>query len=343
MLENGTVFEGESLGAERDTVGALVFTTGVVGYTEALTDEAYFGQIVLFTFPTMGNYGVNEADTDGNCALCGVVLRELCEKPSNFRMEKSLGDYLKNQNIPAIGGVDTRELTKILRENGSINAKITHSLTTDTDDIKAYKIVNAAAGVTVKEKITVKAPNEKYKVGMLDLGGKRSMIKALTDRDCTVNVIPASATAEEILSEGFDGLLLSSGPEEHSEVQIEKIKALFGKMPILAIGVGHQLLALANGASVEKMPQGHRGTNQPAKDLSSGRTYITSQNHGYTVVNGSVKCGQIAFVNANDGSCEGVEYPENKAFSVQFVPDTKSGSYGTAFVYDRFVALMEDK
>ncbi len=338
VLENGTVFKGEAIGAERESIGELVFTTGVVGYTEAITDEAFCGQIVVFTFPAMGNYGVNEADAEGNCALNGVVLRELCNAPSNFRMEQSLDSYLKKQSIAGICGVDTRELTKILRENGTLNAKITYSLPANIAEIKEYKTENATEKVTVTEKITVKAENEKYKVCLLDLGGKRSTVSALTKRGCTVTVVPAGTKAEDIIG-SYDGVMLSSGPE--SDFDTAQIKALLGNIPIFAIGSGHQMLAKAAGAVIAKMPQGHRGTNQPSKELASGKTYITSQNHGYAVE--SISKGEVSFVNANDGSIEGISYPDSKAFSVQFLPDTEAGSYGTAFLYDRFIALMEAK
>ncbi len=337
------MFEGKSFGADCDSIGELVFTTSVVGYTEALTDERYFGQTVLFTFPMMGNYGINESDREGLCKIKGCVVREICDKPSNFRMEKTLGEYLKEQGVPGICGVDTRALTRLLRDGGTVNAAICHSIPDDITAIKNYKVENAVAECTVKERFTCGEDN-KIKVTMIDYGGNHSMIKALTARGCRVDVVPADTSAEEILKDDPDGILLSCGggnPAENS-AQIEEIKKLYGKKPLLAIGLGHQMLAIAKGAAVERMNCGSHGSNVPAKHLESGRTYIVNANHCYTVMADSIKAGEISFVNANSGDCMGINYGEN-AISVQFVPDSVSGSYGTSFVYDRFVALMEDK
>ncbi len=336
------MFEGKAFGADCDSIGELVFTTSVVGYTEALTDERYFGQTVLFTFPMMGNYGINTSDAEGLCKIKGCVVRELCDKPSNFRMEKNLDEFLKEQGVPGICGVDTRELTRLLRNGGTLNAAICHSIPDDISPIKAYKVENAVAECSVKESCVYNAGG-KYKVAFMDYGANYSIVRALEGRGCAVTVLPASTAAEDILAGGFHGVVLSCGGGNPAEngAEIAEIAKLFGKLPILAIGLGHQMLALSQGASVERMLCGSHGSNVPAKH-TDGRTYIVSTNQCYTVRGDSLKRGKASFVNANSGDVLGIEYEEN-AISVQFVPDGVEGRYGTAFVYDRFLALMEDK
>lgn len=343
-MENGTVFEGESFGAECDSIGELVFTTSVVGYTEALTDERYFGQTVLFTFPMMGNYGINISDAEGLCKIKGCVVREICDKPSNFRMEKTLSEYLKEQGVPGICGVDTRALTRLLRDGGTINAAICHEIPEDITPIRAYRVENAVAECTVREGCLYNGGG-KHKVTFVDYGGNYSMVRALESRCCAVKVVNAFTSAEDILKDAPDGVVLSCGggnPAENT-AQIEEIKKLYGKVPLLAMGLGHQMLAMALGAAVEKLHCGSHGSNIPAKELSSGRTYIVSANHCYAVMADSIKEGKLSFVNANNGACMGIDYEAAKAISVQFAPDGVSGSFGTGFVYDRFLALMEDR
>ncbi len=341
-MESGTVFEGYSFGADCDSIGELVFTTSVVGYTEALTDERYFGQTVLFTFPMMGNYGINTSDAEGLCKIKGCVVRELCDKPSNFRMEKTLDEYLREQDVPGIYGVDTRELTRILRDGGTQNAAICHEIPKDIAPIKAYKVENAVAECTVKEPCLYNGGG-KHKVTFVDYGGNYSIVRALESRCCAVKVVSAATTAEELLKDNPDGVVLSCGGGNPAEnvTQIEEIKKLYGKVPLLAIGLGHQMLALALGASTVRMNCGSHGSNIPAKS-TDGRTYIVSANHCYTVMKDSLKEGKISFVNANSGDVLGVDYEAGRAISTQFIPDGEA-SHGTAFVYDRFVALMEDK
>lgn len=344
VLEDGTVFEGLRFGAESETVGELVFTTGMCGYIETLTDESYFGQIVLQTFPMIGNYGIIPEDFEGDCALCGYVAREVCEIPSNFRAQKTLDEFLKEKEIPGICGIDTRAVTKIIRENGVMNAALLNSLPADFQKIKEYKITDAVKSVTSQQPETFN-PDGKYKVTLIDYGAKRNIIRELVKRDCAVTVLPADTSAENILKSAPDGVMLSNGPGDpaDNEYQIAEIGKLVGRVPIFGICLGHQLLALSLGAETEKLKYGHRGVNQPVKETDGKRTYITSQNHGYAVIGDTVKNGKVSFVNANDGTCEGIDYPEKRAFSVQFHPEACSGPHDTEFLFDRFINLMEGK
>lgn len=342
VLEDGTYFEGEGFGAEASAVGELVFTTGMCGYIETLTDPSYFGQIVLQTFPLIGNYGIIESDFEGECAVRGYVVREWCEKPSNFRCEYDLDKFLKDRGVPGICGIDTREVTKIIREHGVMNAKITDKLPESYEEIKAYTVKDAVINVTCKEKYTVKPEKTSCRVALIDYGAKENILRSLIKRGCEVTVYPADTSAEEILMSNSNGIMLSNGPGDPAEniFCIEQIKKLLGKLPIFGICLGHQLLALAAGGETMKLKYGHRGANQPVKETKGVRTYITSQNHGYAVVADSLKTGEISFINANDGTCEGVDYPAHNAFSVQFHPEACSGPTDTSFLFDRFLEMM---
>ena len=337
VLSDGSVFEGTSFGAAAPATGELVFTTGVVGYLETLTDPSYAGQIILQTFPAIGNYGVIEEDFDGDFHAAGYVVREWSDTPSNFRSQYTIDQLLKDKGIPGICGVDTRALTRKLRDHGPLNAMIVSEIPADLSALKAYKIIGAVEKTTCSEIRTI--PGEGKHAVVLDLGAKPSIVGALTARGCKVTIVPASTSADEILSLNPDGLLVSGGPGDPADVDLTAIKALLGKVPMFGIGLGHQLIALASGASTIRMPYGHRGANQPVKELASGRTYITQQNHGYAVVSDSVANGTVSFINANDGSCEGVDYPALNAFSAQFYPDSE-GPRSTAHLYDRFITMM---
>ena len=343
VLQDGQVFEGIRFGAETDTVGELVFSTGVVGYVEALTDPAYAGQILMQTYPLIGNVGVIREDIQGECCVKGYVAREFCDAPSNFRTDCDLETWLKEEGVPGLYGVDTRQLTRIIRENGVMNAMICDEVPADLTPVKTYGITGQVAEVTCKEAAVFPAVGEeKANVCLIDYGVVRHVIKALQDRGCKVTVLPAGTSAEEILALNPNGVVLSGGPGDPAEntYQIEQVKALLGKVPVFGIGLGHQLVALATGASTYKLPYGHRGGNQPVRDLKGIRTYITSQNHGYAVNSESIKEGEIRFMNLNDNTCEGIDYPALKAFTVQFDPDT-AGDKDSAFLYNRFVDMMK--
>lgn len=348
VLENGDVFEGEQIGAEAESVGELVFTTGMVGYLETLTDPSYAGQIVMQTFPLIGNYGVIEADFEGKSAVRGYVVQEMCEYPSNFRSQYELDEFLKAQGIMGICGVDTRELTRMIRERGVMNAKLCCEKPDVTesalDEIRSYTVEDVVAEVSCREKQVYPAQNgKKYSVTLIDYGAKRNIIRSLTSRGCEVTVVPYDTPADDILAAEPDGVMLSNGPGDPSEntAAIANIRDIVGKVPVFGICLGHQLTALAMGAQTMKLKYGHRGANQPVKEVGGTRTYITSQNHGYAVIAETLPDGaKLSFVNANDGSCEGVDYPSKNCFTVQFHPEACAGPRDTAFLFDRFISMM---
>jgi len=344
VLENGMVFEGFAMGAEGATIGELVFNTGVCGYTDTLTNPSNAGQIVMQTFPLIGNYGLIASDFQGECALKGYVVREWCAIPSNFRAEKDLDTFLKEQGVVGIYGVDTRQITKVLREEGTMNAMICKKVPEDLASVKEYRIVGAVAEVSCTEP-EVYQPKGKVvsRVVMIDYGTRKSFVDELVARGCQVTVVPQDTTAEVILQMNPNGVLLSNGPGDPKENEfcIAQIRKLLGKLPVFGIGLGHQLLALAAGGETVKMGHGHRGSNQPVKSLVEGRTYITIQNHGYVVDEKSLEgVAAVTYLNANDNTCEGLEYPSKKAFSVQFYPESFSGPRHTGFLFDQFVKMM---
>ncbi len=346
VLEDGTVFEGKRFGSSQNMIGELVFSTGMCSYTETLTDPSYAGQIVMQTFPIIGNYGVIHEDFEGKSAVRGYVVREYSKTPSNFRSDGEINDFLIANGIPGIYGIDTRELTKIIRERGVMNAYICDEVPTDLSEIKNYKIENAVESVTSKDfetYLSTSSEGEKYFVVLVDYGAKKNIIRSLCKRGCKVRVVPSTTKAEEILALCPDGVMLSNGPGDPAEnvFCIEQIKMLMRKVPIFGICLGHQLMALANGAKTEKLKYGHRGGNQPVRDITTGRTYITSQNHGYAVVSDSISGGTLRYVNANDGTCEGIDYKDKNAFSVQFHPEACGGPHDTEFLFDRFIDMMK--
>ncbi len=343
VLQNGMVFQGFRFGAEGESLGELVFTTGMGGYLETLTDPSYYGQIVVQTFPLIGNYGVIPDDFEGDPRLRGYVVREWCAAPSNFRSRGDLDGFLKERNIPGLWGVDTRRLTRVLRDEGVMNALLCDEVPEDLAVIASYRVTDALAAVTCREKRTY-APEGRIgkRVALLDYGRKGNILRELLKRACEVTVWPASASAEEILAGNYDGLMLSNGPGDPAENawQIAQLRELLGRLPLFGICLGHQLAALAAGGGTYKLPFGHRGVNQPVRVPGSHRTYITSQNHGYAVSEG-VPDGIVSFINANDASCEGMDYPDLRAFTVQFHPEACAGPRDTAFLFDRFISLME--
>jgi len=340
ILENGMTFEGKYFGAEGEITGEIVFTTGMTGYLETLTDQSYYGQIVLQTFPLIGNYGVIPADFES--AFVGArayIVKYPCQNPSNFRSENYLGAFLKERGIIALCGIDTRALTRIIRENGVMNGKISLSLPTDADrdEIKAYSVLNAVAAVSSRN--VTKTGIGPRRIALMDFGAKRGIAKALAVRGCEVWTFPHDTQAAKILLTKPHGIMLSNGPGDPAEPAnsgiIETIRALTqSDVPVFGICLGHQLMALAKGYQTKKLKFGHRGANQPVKEIATGRVYITSQNHGYAVIadNGS-------FVNVNDGTCEGMDY--GNSFSVQFHPEACGGPLDTSFLFDRFIKRVD--
>ncbi len=343
-LENGRQFTGYAFGAEREVIGELVFTTGMTGYIETLTDPSYYGQIVTQTFPLIGNYGMIEADIESSKPwVSAYIVREKCDKPSNFRCGGTIEDYLKRHDIPGIYGIDTRELTKIVREAGVMNAAITRRPLKELGCVASYSIKDAVKSVTCNEVEYLGDPDG-LRVAVWDFGAKRNIMRELAKRGCYCMRVPSYYTAEQILALGPQGLMLTNGPGDPAENTelISNIRELAGKLPVFGICLGHQLFALAMGGKTKKMKYGHRGSNQPVKNLDTGRVYISSQNHGYEVISSSVEGGKLSFINANDGTCEGFEYPELNAYTVQFHPEACGGPMDASFLFDKFILNIKE-
>lgn len=348
LLENGMVFEGEGFGAAGTRVGELVFTTGMTGCAESLTDPSYRGQLITFTFPMLGNYGICYEDRESpHIHARAVVVREYCPQPSNFRAEVDVDTFLREDGVCGICGVDTRRITQLIRDKGVMNAAVTN---TEPDDallelVRAHRVSGVVDEVTVKEPVLLAPRGEaRHSVALLDFGYKRSIADCLTARGCAVTLYPAKTPAEQIIAAGHDGVMLSNGPGDPTDNQysIEQIKILMDALPTFGICLGHQMMALAAGARTRKMKFGHRGANQPAKDLETGRVYVTSQNHGYAVDNASLpgSGAVMRFVNVNDGSCEGLDYPGKRAFSLQFHPEAHGGPLDCSGMFERFISMM---
>ena len=381
ILEDGTVFEGTHIGADREMISEIVFNTSMAGYLEVLTDPSYAGQAVCMTYPLIGNYGVCLEDMEsGRPWPDGLIVRELSRTASNFRCDISIQQFLEKNGVPGIAGIDTRALTRLLREKGTMNGMITTSQTYQIEKIlprlKEYTTGSVVEKVTCKEKYEIKGSKclkdngplsgsavytgEKEKkpvlvrelngagkkVALLDLGTKSNIADSLARRGVDVTVYPAFTKAEEILADQPDGIMLSNGPGDPKECKdiIREIRTLYASdVPIFAICLGHQLMALATGADTYKLKYGHRGGNHPVKDLATGRVYISSQNHGYVVDTDKLdeQVARPAFINANDGTCEGLTYVGKPVFTVQYHPEACPGPQDSGYLFDRFIEMME--
>ena len=351
ILEDGHVFTGTSIGSEREVVSEIVFNTSMTGYLEVLTDPSYAGQAVVMTYPLIGNYGICYEDMEsGRPWPDGYIVRELSRLPSNFRSTDTIQNFLKKYDIPGIAGIDTRALTKILRESGTMNGMITTKEYDNLDEVlprlKAYRTGKVVEKVTCKEKSVMK--NDGYKVALLDLGAKRNIARSLHERGCEVTIYPAGTKAEEIIASNPDGIMLSNGPGDPKDCGpiIDEVRKLYeSDIPIFAICLGHQLMALATGADTYKLKYGHRGGNHPVKDLETGRVYISSQNHGYAVDVNSLNpaVATAAFENVNDKTNEGLKYTGKNIFTVQFHPEACPGPQDSSYLFDRFIRMMEVK
>jgi carbamoyl-phosphate synthase small subunit len=394
ILEDGTVFEGKHIGADRDVISEIVFNTSMAGYTEVFTDPSYAGQAVCMTYPLIGNYGVCLEDMESERIwVDAVIVRELARVPSNFRCDMSITEFLEKYEVPGIEGIDTRKLVRILREKGTMNGYITTNENIRYEDIKdklsAYTTGDVVSKVSCKEKQYLKGTLELsengpisgmasfnredyeaaakgdlsrrekrpsnvrelngwgFKVALLDVGAKKNIASSLAARGCDVTIYPSTTTAEEILEDQPDGIMLSNGPGDPKDCTevIREIKKLYeSDVPIFAICLGHQLMALATGADTFKLKYGHRGGNHPVKDLETGRVYISSQNHGYAVNPDSLdsKVAVPAFVNVNDGTNEGLKYVGKNIFTVQFHPEACPGPQDSGYLFDRFIGMMQE-
>lgn len=351
ILEDGHVFTGTGFGSDKEIISEIVFNTSMTGYLEVLTDPSYAGQAVVMTYPLIGNYGICRKDMESLKAWPdGYIVRELSRIPSNFRCEDTIQNFLMEQDIPGIAGIDTRALTKILREKGTMNGMITRREDFVLEDViarlKQYTPTGVVRKVTCPEKYVL--PGNGFKVALMDFGAKNNIARSLNERGCEVTVYPAYTPAEEIISANPDGIMLSNGPGDPKECVeiIEELKKLYATdIPIFAICLGHQLMALANGCDTHKMKYGHRGGNHPVKDLKTGRTYISSQNHGYVVDTDKLDPAVAvpAFVNVNDGTNEGLAYVGKNIFTVQFHPEACPGPQDSGYLFDRFLDMMKNE
>ena len=350
ILEDGTVFTGTSIGSKKEIISEIVFNTSMTGYLEVLTDPSYAGQAVCMTYPLIGNYGICHEDQESLKPWPdGYIVRELSRIPSNFRCEDTVQNFLKKYDIPGIAGIDTRALTKILREKGTMKGMITTNESYNLDEIipklKEYTTGKVVERVTCEEKHVLKGNGPK--VALLDFGAKENIAKSLNERGCEVTIYPAATPAEEILKSNPDGIMLSNGPGDPKECVsiIKEVKKLYdSEVPIFAICLGHQLMALATGADTKKMKYGHRGGNHPVKDLETGRVYISSQNHGYMVDTDTLdqNVAVPAFENVNDKTNEGLKYIGKNIFTVQFHPEACPGPQDSGYLFDRFMKMMEE-
>lgn len=346
VLEDGSFYKGMSAGIEKRVTGEVVFNTSMTGYQEILTDPSYYGQIVVMTYPLIGNYGVNSEDVQSKQPqVSGFVMRELCEYPSNWLKSGTLANYLQKNKIPAVSGVDTRSIVRKLRDNGTMNGMLTPQMPTAEEiaELAGWTMHDHVQRVTTEKVYGL--PGDGFHVAVLDFGIKQNIIESLRRLGCMVTVFPADTGAERLLSHNPDGIMLSNGPGDPKDnvEAIANIRDLLGKKPVFGICLGHQLLALAAGADTEKLRFGHRGGNHPVKDLTSDRVYITSQNHGYAVIEETLAATSFAVThrNLNDMTVEGIEDKALQAFSVQFHPEACPGPQENHYLFQRFIDNME--
>ncbi|WP_238903310.1 carbamoyl phosphate synthase small subunit [Clostridium sp. YIM B02506] len=340
ILENGTIFEGTAFGYLEESVGEVVFNTGMTGYQEVLTDPSYYGQIVTMTYPLIGNYGINIEDTESkSIKVKGFIVREKCSSPSNFRCEFQLEDYLKQNKIIGLEGIDTRALTKMLRNNGTMKGIITlEELVLEDVQEKLQSFSNEYAVKSVSTDVVKQVEGAGKHVAILDFGIKQNIVRNFVKRGCKVSVFPYDASSNEVLAVNPDLIFLSNGPGNPEDLpgSIENIKNLIGKKPIVGICLGHQLLALSLGGKTSKLKFGHRGSNHPVKDLEENRVHITSQNHGY-VVEQLPEEFEVTHVNLNDGTIEGMKHKTLPIYSVQFHPEACPGPKDSEYIFDKFM------
>ncbi|WP_339222826.1 glutamine-hydrolyzing carbamoyl-phosphate synthase small subunit [Paenibacillus sp. FSL W7-1332] len=351
LLEDGTLFSGKSFGADAEMTGEVVFNTGITGYQEVLSDPSYCGQIVTMTYPLIGNYGITRDDFESiRPFVHGFVVRRHEPVPSNWRAEYSVDSLLKEYGIPGISEIDTRMLTRIIRHYGTMKGILTTSnkpveeLKEMLGDTTIAELRNQVAKTSTPQMFT--SPGSKERIVLVDFGAKSGILRELTSRGCDVMVVPHDTTADEIRRLHPDGIQLSNGPGDPKDVPyaVDMVKELLGEYPIFGICLGHQLFALAAGADTEKLKFGHRGGNHPVKELASGRCYITSQNHGYTVNEESIKGTdlEVTHINNNDKTIEGLKHSKFPAFSVQYHPEAAPGPHDSSYLFDQFLEMIRD-
>lgn len=348
ILEDGTVFIGEGFGSETSCFGEVVFNTGMTGYQEILSDPSYCGQIVTLTYPLIGNYGINRDDFESIIpAISGFVVKETADFPSNWRSEKSIDGFLKEKNIPGIAGIDTRKLTRIIRQHGTLKGafcQIEDNVEEVITKLKNMEIRRDQV-MQVSTKTPYPSPGRGNRVVVVDFGMKHGILRELIHRNCDVIVVPHNMSAEEIMQLSPDGVMLTNGPGDPKDVPeaITMIQKIVGKLPLFGICLGHQLFALACGANTEKMKFGHRGSNHPVKDLATGRVALTSQNHGYTVDEKSIENTrlEVTHIALNDGTIEGLKHKDYPAFTVQYHPEASPGPEDANYLFQQFLDMIE--
>ena len=354
ILENGIVFKGISLGANGETAGEICFNTGMTGYQEILTDPSYYGQIITMTYPHIGNYGINNNDMESNkIHAAGFIIKEETAIPSNFQSIISFGEYLKKNKIVGIQNIDTRMLTRIIRNEGAMNAIISNKDLNEKSLLKKLRLAPSMDGADLVKYVTTKKifdwnidNNNQYKIAAIDFGIKYNIIKQFIKHDCNVKIFPATTSYKKILEYNPDGIFLSNGPGDPAAVKyaIKTVKQLIGKKPIFGICLGHQILALALGGKTYKLKFGHRGCNHPIKNLQTNKTEITSQNHGFSIDPKSLnKNINVTHISLNDKTIEGFQCKEKQLFSVQFHPESSPGPHDSKYLFDEFINMIKVK
>ena len=353
LLENGLSFKGHALGAIGTTTGELCFNTGMIGYQEILTDPSYCGQLITMTYPHIGNYGTNEQDTESNkIQASGFIVKEGADYPSNYLSQQSISQYLKQYNIVGIQGVDTRAITRVIREQGAMNAIISSEIFDQSilskylENAPSMEGLNLAQSVTCDKSYKYSQPDQIcFKVVAIDFGIKSNILRLLKQKGCDITVVPANITSNEIKKLNPDGIFLSNGPGDPAAVldAIKCIKSLLGHYPIFGICLGHQLLALSLGAQTFKLKYGHRGCNHPVKNLITGKVEITSQNHGFAVSDANLPSNvNVTHLNLNDNTIAGISCPDLKAFSIQYHPESCPGPHDSQYLFDDFITSMKE-